>query len=56
MDNNKLVDLYKRIKILDFQLKQKKALVEKELLIIEGICNELISLKVQYEKLGGKEE
>lgn len=43
------VDLIKRIKLLDSQLKQKKTLVEKEMTLIENICKEIVSLKAKLD-------
>jgi hypothetical protein len=44
-------DILKRIKFLDFQLKEKKTLVDRELAVIESICKELLSLKNKLEAL-----
>ena len=44
-------DLEKRIIFLEKQLIQKKTLIERELLELEKICKEIISMKEKFDKI-----
>ena len=49
-------DLIKRIQTLDTQLKNEKNLVEAKLVLITNLCNELVSLKTQLEKIENEQQ